>query len=231
VPVSLAAEKPYRRFVTASPSPAYPATSSFADRFESLVARVTEATPAESIAAMHRAFEQRTGVFGADDAWFESRSRAFWDDAMTRRHAASSLRGKLSQEDQLWADALPHAHRGLFQSQDDAGGMVLTDVLGGAQLLVHAIDEASRDAIASTAGLFDGTVVAVASPVRLALLPGAIFHPEAAEDAIGAVVKAARALGVATEALLDALLRMEVSFRVLSRVKPSYAYRVEALGV
>jgi hypothetical protein len=199
--------------------------------FERLVIRVTEATPAESIAAMHRAFEQRTGPFGADDAWFESRSRAFWDDAMTRQRAASPIRDELPPPDQLWVDALPLAHRGLFQSREEDESIVLTDVLGGAELLVHEIDEASRDAIASTAGLFDGTVVAVASPVRLALLPGPIFHPEAAEDAITAVVNAGRARGVATEALLDALLRMEVSLRVLSRVKPSYAYRVEALGV
>jgi hypothetical protein len=190
---------------------------------------VTEKAPAEAIALMHRAFEKRTGSFGADDACFEARSRAFWDDAMTRRDAAAIIRHELPGGDRAWADALPRAHRGLFRSPGE-DGVALTDVLSGAELVVHDIDEASRDAISSTAGLFDGTVVAVASPVRVALLPGALFHPEAAEDAIGVVVKAARAKGLGTEALLDALLRMEVSLRVLSRVKPSYAYRVEALG-
>jgi hypothetical protein len=201
--------------------------------FERMVAKVAEALPADEIAATHRAFEERTGAFGPDDAWFESRSRAFWDDAMTRQRAASRVLGTLDVEERRWADALLGAHRGLFVSHDDSpdghGDIVFSDVLSGAELVVHEIDDASRDALASTAGLFDGTVAAVAHPIRLALLPGAIFHPEAAEQAIGVVVKAARARGLANDALLDALLRMEVSLRVLSRVKPSYAYRVEAL--
>ena len=66
---------------------------------------------------------------------------------------------------------------------------------------------------------------------QLALLPGAIFHPEGAEEAIAAVVLAARARGIPDGALLDALLRMELSLRTLSRVKPAYAYRAEALAV
>jgi hypothetical protein len=240
VPVSLAGEKPYRLLVSARDSQASDqaldqvidrraSSASFALTFERLVARVAEAFPAEEIAAMHRAFEERTGAFGPDDAWFESRSRAFWDDAMTRQNAASRVRDALDDEERRWADALPRAHRGLFRSREEEDGTVLSDILSGAELLVHEVDEASCDALASTGAFFDGTVAAVASPARLALLPGAIFHPEEAEDAIVAVVKAARARGVAHATLLDGLLRMERGLRVLSRVKPSYAYRIEAL--
>ncbi len=201
----------------------------FAPAFDGLVTRVGAATPAETMAALHRAFERRTGAFGPDDPWFESRSRAFWDDTMTRQQACSGLLGTLERGERIWAAALSSSHRGLFRSRCEDGAIVISDVLGGAELLVHEVDEASRDALASTAGLFDGTVVALRSPARIALLPGAIFHPEGAEDAIGQVVAAARARALPDGALLDALLRMELSLRTLSRVKPSYAYRASAL--
>jgi len=180
---------------------------------------------------MHGDFEQRTGAFGPDDPWFEVRSRAFWDDAMTRQRAVSSVAGEaLDDGEEIWAGALARAHRGLFESRVHGDGIVLSDVLTGAELLLDEIDDASRDGIASTDALFDGTVVALSSPVRLALLPGAIFHPESATSAITAVVAAARARGLSHDALLDALLRMELSLRVMSRVKPSYAYRAEVLA-
>ncbi len=211
----------------------------FEAAFERLVARVGAATPAAEMAALHRAFEQRTGAFGPDDPWFESRSRAFWDDTMTRtpqmalaRRAEGAAEG-VPDADAPWAEALSRSHRGLFRSREEDGAVVLADLLSGAELVVHEMDEASRDALASTRGVFDGTVVALATlttPVRLALLPGAIFHPEAADDPIAAVVSAARGRGMADGALLDALLRMELSLRTLSRVKLSYAYRAEALA-
>jgi hypothetical protein len=199
--------------------------------FERLVAKVGAETPADEMLALHRAFEARTGPFGPDDPWFESRSRAFWDDTMTGG-AATVVRALSSVEasDRPWAEALPYAHRGLFQSSEDESAFLLVDVLSGAELVVHEVDGASRDALGSNAGLFDGRVVAIASPPRLALLPGAIFHPEGADEAIAAVASAARERGMATAALLDALLRMELSLRSLSRVKLSYAYRASALA-
>jgi len=185
------------------------------------------------MARLHGAFERRTGAFGPDDPWFEPRSRAFWDDTMTRQEAGVRAIAALEPDNEgerLWAAALPRAHRGLFRLHDGGGSLALSDVLSGAEFRVHEVDEASRDALASTGALFDGTVVALASPARLALLPGAIFHPEAAEEAILKVVDAARHRGLHDGALLDALLRMELSLRTLSRVKPSYAYRAEALA-
>jgi hypothetical protein len=231
VPVSLTREKPYRRFVaafsTAPSSRAAPA--SFAAVFEALVAKVSSAAKPDEIRTLHAAFEQRTGTFGPDDPWFELRSRAFWDDAMTRRDAASRVLLELDGPERAWAEALPRAHRGLFEARHVDGGLVLHDVLGGAELFVHEMDEASRDALAGTSSLFDGTVAARKAPVRLALLPGAIFHRAEAAEAIAQVVAVGRARGLTGDTLLDALLRMELSLRVLSRVKPSYAYRAEAL--
>jgi hypothetical protein len=217
---------------TPHPVDAQTAAPPFEASFERLVARAGATAPAAEMAALHKAFEQRTGPFGPDDPWFESRSRAFWDDTMTREGGARARRGSLPglvPGDERWAEALGRSHRGLFQPRTEGGAIVLLDVLTGAELLVHEADAASRDSLASNPTLFDGTVIALASPVRLALLPGAIFHPEGAEAAIAVVVAAARARSLPDGDLLDALLRMELSLRTLSRVKPSYAYRVEAL--
>jgi hypothetical protein len=205
--------------------------SSFASAFERLVAKVGAAIPPPEMARLHAAFEQRTGAFGPDDPWFESRSRAFWDDVMTRQLASTE---RVLDEPDPWALALRRSHRGLFLSRTGQGALVLSDILSGAELLVHEVDEASRDSLAANESVFDGTVVALLSSgpgekARLALLPGSIFHPEGAEEAIAHVITAARARGVENGPLLDALLRMELSLRTLSRVKPSYAYRPEAL--
>jgi hypothetical protein len=215
-------------------SPALPKSpgSSFESVFERLVAKVGAAIPPPEMARLHAAFEQRTGAFGPDDPWFESRSRAFWDDVMTRQPGSTApiLEGAEGGEEP-WALALRRSHRGLFLSRTDHGALVLSDILSGAELLVHEVDEASRDSLASNESVFDGTVVALSSGEsgRLALLPGSIFHLEGAEEAIAHVIAAARARGIANGALQDALLRMELSLRTLSRVKPSYAYRPEAL--
>jgi hypothetical protein len=204
----------------------------FAPTFEALVAKVGGATPPEEVVALHKRFEERTGAFGPDDPWFESRSRAFWDDTMTREAGrAWHVRAlALDGGESAWAEALSRSHRGLFRAREDGGRFVLVDVLSGAELLLNELDQAARDALRSSRGLLDGTVVAHPTALRLALLPGAIFHAEEADDAILAVLVAARTRDLSRHRVLDALLRMELSFRTLSRVKPSYAYRAEALG-
>jgi hypothetical protein len=64
---------------------------------------------------------------------------------------------------------------------------------------------------------------------RIVLLPGAVFHAADALEPIRALVPEARARGLTTHAFLDALLRMDHALRALSRVKPAFAYRKEAL--
>ena len=194
------------------------------------MAQVAAGLAQDRISELHRAFEVRTGSFGPDDPWFESRSRAFWDDMMTRQGVTAEVLGDVDDAPSPdWTGALARWHRGLFQSRNVQGSVVLSDLWSGAELVVHELDEASRDALAAPSGPFDGTVIAATDPVRLALLPGAIFHAEEAEPAIAEVLTAARTRGLATGDVLDALLRMELSLQALSRVKPSYAYRPDAL--
>ena len=198
---------------------------------------------AARVAAMRRAFETRTGAFGHEDPFFEARSRAFWDDAVTRQGFAREVASELPAEAAPALDAFARAHRGIFRATEAqtahetsatsarGGHWILRDAWSGAELLVDTADDGAREELHAAAGLFDARVVATIDPVTVAILPGALFHPEDATDAIEAVLAAARVKTLATDDVLDALLRMERSFRSLSRVKAGYAYRADALRV
>jgi hypothetical protein len=122
----------------------------------------------------------------------------------------------------------------------DGGSALLVDVWSGAEIVVTSLEDASRTELdAGADALFDARVAGSAGPMVagsagpllvVALLPGAIFHPPHATEAIGGVLEAARTRGLSTHETLDALLRMERSLRALSRVKTAYAYRAEALS-
>jgi hypothetical protein len=204
-------------------------------------ARIVELGGAERsgrAAQMRALFEARTGTFSPEDPWFEERSRAFWCDAVTQGRFGREVEAELSAEDRGWLAPLEHAHRGLFRRAPErphrADGETLLDVWSGAEIVITVLDDASRAELdAATGQLLDARVVgAEESPDSrpiIALLPGAVFHPRHATEAVEAVVEAARARSLSTHDTLDALLRMERALRALSRVKATYAYRAEAL--
>jgi hypothetical protein len=107
---------------------------------------------------------------------------------------------------------------------------LLRDVWSGAEFVIDEVDDASRSALDAPSGPFDGRLAALSDPTRIGLLPGAVFHPEDATEPIERVLAAAREQQFRTDDVLDALLRMEMSLRTMSRVKPSYAYRTQALS-
>jgi len=172
--------------------------------YDQLVSRA-----ANDAGPVREAFQKRTGAFSPEDPWFETRSRAMWDDAVTTY--------------------MP-AHRGFFVTDEvDTKSAVLVDLWSGAELLVTHLDEAQALSLEHAEGAFDGRVVAYGDPVMLFLLPGAYHHaPETLEPAI-AVLDGARDRGILHGDALDALMRMDLVFRSSSRVKPSFAYKVEAL--
>jgi hypothetical protein len=198
------------------------------------VARIVElgGAPARAarVAEMRARFEGRTGAFAPEDAWFEERSRAFWCDAVTSGRFGAEVADALDAADAAWLGPLGRAHRGLFRVGGDHGEL-LVDTWSGAELAVTTMDEASRAELDASAGqLFDARVVGAMEPYVVALLPGAVFHARDATAVLPAVLAAARAQGLATGSTLDALLRMQRTLRSLSRVKPAYAYRAEALS-
>jgi hypothetical protein len=183
---------------------------------------------------MRERFEERTGSFGPEDPWFEARSRAFWDDALTTQgfagmaapHAGDGVADVVARFDR--------AHRGVFVVDDvDAGGARLVDLWSGAELLVRHLDEAQAMTLEHAEGPMDARVVAGpcddGAVAPLFVLPGILHHASEATDPLVKVIAAAREREMATGDVLDALLRMELVFRSSSRVKAGFAYRVESL--
>jgi hypothetical protein len=183
---------------------------------------------------MREKFEKRTGSFGPEDPWFESRSRAFWDDALTTQgfavlaapHAGDEVAGVVARFDR--------AHRGVFLVDEvDDRGAHLVDLWSGAELLVRHLDEAQAVTLEHAEGPMDARVVAgpaaEGTVAPLFMLPGALHHGPEATESLVKVIAAARERDMAGGDLLDALLRMELVFRSSSRVKAGFAYRVESL--
>lgn len=186
-------------------------------------------------ARMRKVFEKRTGAFGPEDPWFEPRSRAFWDDALTTQGFAALAGPHAGDDAAIVSATFARAHRGVFvvESTDD-GGAHLVDLWSGAELLVKNLDEEQTIALEHAEGAFDARVVAGPSGPSgevpdLFVLPGALHH---APDALGPmkdVIAAARERSLDTAAALDALLRMDHVFKSSSRVKASFAYRASSL--
>jgi hypothetical protein len=204
--------------------------------FEALVAQGASPAFASRVASMRSAFEARTGAFTPDDAWFEVRSRAFWDDTVTcpgfARDASAALEHRSAAvQARALAPAFERAHRGLFLAERAGGRRVLRDVWSGAAFVIDEVDEGTRDALAAASAPFDARVVGamIGGAPRVALLPGAVFHPADAIKGIDDVLAFAREAGLTTGDLLDGLLRMERSLRSLTRVKAAYAYHPTAL--
>lgn len=186
------------------------------------------------VRALRAEFQDRTGAFRPDDpgADVDARTRAFWDDALTRpgfaARAAAAAGDATPTRDALVA-ALGRAHRGLFVVEEATRHEAhLVDLWSGAELAVRVLDEAQAIALEHAEGAFDGRVVAVAG--ALYLLPGAFHHPADASPHLAAVLDKGRDGELGTAALLDALMRMERVLRTSSRVKAAYAYRTSGLA-
>lgn len=186
---------------------------------------------AAAVGARRATFEERTGAFTAEDAWYEERIRAFWLDAVTSGGLGREVSGALADDERAWLPGLARAHRGLFRCDTSRDVDVLVDLWSGAELEVNVLDDASREELHASAGqVFDGRVVGHDDPWTVALLPGAVFHPLDATPCIEPLLVAARAREMSGGDTLDALLRMQRALRSLSRVKVAYAYRAEALS-
>jgi hypothetical protein len=175
-------------------------------------------------------FRKRTGAFGPEDAWFEARTRAFWDDALTTQALGLHLAADLPDSDREMARCFARAHRGFFVVDDaDDAGAHLVDLWSGAELLVRHLDETQALTLVHAEGAMDARVTSAPGSSELFVLPGAYHHPADAAPHAEAVLVAARKKGLSTTEALDALLRMELVFRNSSRVKAAFAYRPDTL--
>jgi hypothetical protein len=194
--------------------------------YEAVLARAGSAAHAHRVVRLRDAFAQRTGAFSSEDPWFERRSRAFWDDALTRGGLGEALALELPDEMRATATRFSTAHRGLFDLEVSPEGVRFRDEWSGVELFVSVFDEATRAGIfRHQGGLADARLVADDAGA-VYMLPGAFFHPDDATPSIEAVVDEAKRRGMSKDAALDALLLMEHRLVTLSRVKASYAYRL-----
>ena len=194
-----------------------------------MLSRAADAQRAERVLAMRAAFEARTGSFSPRDSFFEGRSAAFWDDALTSGGFGRELLSDLSAESAAMVEPFARAHRGLFHVEPEDDRFLLADEWSGAEFVAEPASPGLRDALERVSGLVDGRVVGVPVAERIVLLPGAVFHAADAIDPIRALLPEARARKMETQTFLDTLLRMDHALRALSRVKPAFAYRKEAL--
>jgi hypothetical protein len=198
-----------------------------------ILAHAGEAKHAARVRTLRADFEKRTGAFTPEDPWFDARSGAFWDDALTTHAFGRDVASLLADGARFWVEPLARAHRGLFRAKrgaDGGHGFLLVDAWSGAEFRIEAV-QGLRDALDQAEGFFDGRVAGAFENGRalLGLLPGAVFHAEDATEPIGELVDVARARHLERGAFLDALLRMDHTFRGHSRVKAAFAYRKEAL--
>jgi hypothetical protein len=196
---------------------------------DEMLSRAADEQRAERVLAMRAAYEARTGSFSPRDSFFEARSAAFWDDALTSGGFGRELHPDLSADAAAMVEPFARAHRGLFRVEPEDDRFLLVDEWSGAEFVAEPFGAGLRDALERVSGLVDGRVVGVPVTERIVLLPGAVFHAADAIDPMRALLPEARARKLDTQAVLDALLRMDHALRALSRVKPAFAYRKEAL--
>jgi hypothetical protein len=205
-----------------------PALSAIHDE---LLSRASTAPFEEKARALRESFLRRTsGVPSLGSPVPETRVLAAWDDALTSGGLAAELApGFQDAAERALVRVLVRAHRGLFRLERVGRQLLANDVISGASFILLPRDDMARGAGASNEDtpLFEARVVAATD--GCATLPGVIFHPPDATALIDRIVRVARDRGISREHLCDALLRMEHTFANLSRVKISYAYKVEAL--
>jgi|GEM_PF-966584 len=187
---------------------------------------------------MRNAFASRTGSFGPDDPWFETRTRAFWDDALTFQRFAGLAAPCLDETMVPTARWFQRAHRGLFSLRlhsdaRDETPFHLIDVWSGAELMVFPLDHLHSTSMRYADGLIDGRVVAFPSGDSainpLFLLPGYVHHASDVLHEVHLIVNEARKRRLRTHHVLDALMQMELTRQRSARVKAAFAYRVDCL--
>ncbi len=184
----------------------------------------------DRVLEMRRVFERRTGAFGVDDAWFDARSAAFWDEALVKGFARAVM-AEVPEALHPYVDALERAHRGLYAVHRKQKTLLECAVTGAVLAIDPPQNAGLADALERADGFVQGFVAGSSLPEQVILLPGAVFHAPEASAAIEALLPIARERAVPESDILDALLRMDRTLRAMPRAKAQLAYRPEALMV
>lgn len=200
--------------------------------YEELVERAVRAPLAARSQALRQAFFERSGRYEPDHPSAGSRDAAGWEDALVRGGLAGELAaGFEDAAERGIVLALAGAHRGIFVFERSGESIIARDLWSRAEFVMLPRDDVARElprgGLAADSPLCQARLLASAD--GCAVLPGTVFHPADAREAIERVLGTARAEARDPDDVLDSLLRMEHTWRTLSRVKVGYAYRPEAL--
>jgi hypothetical protein len=205
-------------------------TPSLEPEYDALLARAALPPFGVVAAELRVRFGQRCGWYAPEHPGTEAREAAAWEDALVRGALAVQITAHHGEFAPV-ARVISRAQRGLFVLDQLAGSVVALDLWSRAAFVLHDTDTLVRGFLdsgsAADAPLFHARV----APLNGAcvVLPGVLFHPPDARAAVEAVLVAARERELATDDALDAVLKMEHTFRTLSRIKLAYAYRPEML--
>jgi len=91
-----------------------------------MLTRAADESRTARVLELRAAFEARTGSFSPRDSFFEPRSAAFWDDALTSGGFGRELLPDLSAESAAMVEPFARAHRGLFRVEpEDVASLAL----------------------------------------------------------------------------------------------------------
>lgn len=197
--------------------------------YDELVARALRSPNSFEFEVWVKRFLERTGSFPPDHPDSPRRLDAAREDALCRGGWAAQLAAELSDPaEQAMAALLPRAHRGAFLFEPVGPHHVVRDIISGAAFALVPRDSVGREILNDNEG-----AVCVARLVGgadgCAVLPGVVFHRADATPHIREVTEQALARGMAGDDICDALLRMDHAMQTLSRVRPGFAYRADAL--
>ena len=203
-------------------------TPSLSAVYEEIMARAAEPPFGAAAAQLRGAFFTRTGDASEPHLHFASRLAAAWEDALVDGGLAESVGRTLEDASERdIAQLFARGQRGLFTLGRVGEDCFLDDPFSGAAFLLVRGDPLERSAKTTDPGFFVGRVVAADDGCTL--LPGAIWLPGDATPLVPPLVEEAKRRGLASGAVLDALLRMDHAVQALSRVRPGFAFRSTGL--
>jgi hypothetical protein len=196
--------------------------------YDELVERASGSPFSGEAARWRTEFSRRTGEFPAEHPGRQARDAASWEGVLFAAGLGRRVAATLEDpSEQALGLLLCRAQRGLFEPLVRGKFRSVRDLLGGGEFLLLERDEVSRSIGEVEHNLFVGRIVAGAD--GCAVLPGRVWLPEEATPLLPPLLAAARERNLGSEVFLDALLRMDHALATMSRVKPQYAFRSEAL--
>ncbi|MEB2321683.1 MAG: hypothetical protein OZ921_04160 [Sorangiineae bacterium] len=201
--------------------------------YDALLERAVAPSHAARARSLREAFFARTGRFPPDHPESGARDAAAWEDALVRGGLATLLARELDDDaERETASTFRRAQRGAFVFRRHHGALIAEDLWSNAEFLILPRDDVAREVALDANASGDRPLCQarlLPGPDACVVLPGAVFHPADARAAIERTLAVARERRLSTDAVMDGLLKMEHTWRSLTRVKIAYAYRPEAL--